>query len=192
MFVKHIKSGVCFEQSLMGDYLLLEGIKGIKGQFRINKKFRHFFEEVSVDEIEDYSPIDIRKWRRDLVYYIFEDKKAQSEKEEALAQARAEALNQKREDKNENIITLDFTYNKKEGVKKEAPRKGKAPKRDKAPITIKSSEPQGEMVDVKYIADILNLPPTKVRQKLRKHYIKPDGGWKWLKSEVEEVINKIK
>jgi hypothetical protein len=50
-----------------------------------------------------------------------------------------------------------------------------------------------KVFDMKYLEKELNLPPTKIRTLLRKHYEKPDGGWKWdSQEEINKVIAKIK
>lgn len=47
--------------------------------------------------------------------------------------------------------------------------------------------------DMKYLEKELNMPAIKLRAALRKHYEKPDGGWKWdTLEEVTKVIAKIK
>lgn len=54
------------------------------------------------------------------------------------------------------------------------------------------AKPAAKAFDMKYLEEKLELPATKIRSKLRKHYEKPDGGWKWsTQEEVDEVIKKI-
>ena len=59
--------------------------------------------------------------------------------------------------------------------------------------TVRASGPNKGIYDMVYLEKQLNLPATKIRSALRKHFEKPDGGWKWnSKEEIDKVIAKIK
>lgn len=172
--VIHKTSKAVFKETFMGDFYLLEGLN-IGGSFRIShESFMTYFSNFNEDNLSKVRP-DMKLWRRFLVYIIGYERQQAKARQQAIADSIKNAANAKNEDEVLGEVATE--------VVKEEPKKDLGRRKD----------PKEDLLGIEYIANELNLEPTKVRSLLRKRGVpKPSIGWKWEPKEINDIIALVK
>lgn len=86
----HKKSKAAFDETLIGDYYVLDGMN-IKGKFRISTDFEEDF-EYSAGSAPKAKEVDKLEWNRSLIYYIGKDRENIKKRKKELANARKDKV----------------------------------------------------------------------------------------------------